>query len=194
MNGLILPRGIFYKVRTQLNVGFCTLLPPCTYMYTMCVRYVQCICKIFCLPHNPLPCLPRTTTTKPIILWNVTTHCTNWEKRQKTMEGILFHVLIQWLQRKRPFLYIQIIIPPNQVSCLRCFCNIWNRLEPLKTRLLTLVNKNERRTNWFGLFHFHDYLNLTFSSWWLEIQNSEDRIKCEQPWEENKGSFLIGKR
>ena len=47
--------------------------------------------------------------------------------------------------------------------------------------------------NWFGLFHFHNYLKLTkmgrFLLLWIEIQNSKDRLTYIQCWERNKFLF-----
>ena len=66
-------------------------------------------------------------------------------------------------------------VPPIQVSYLGCDYYIWNRLEALKTMLLPLA-KNGRYTNWFGSFHFHNYLkwdDFCHHEWKFKIQRVE---------------------
>ena len=66
-------------------------------------------------------------------------------------------------------------VAPILFSCLGCNCCIWNWLKGLNMKLLPLV-KNGKYTNWFGLFHFHNYLkwdNFCRYKWKFKFQKVE---------------------
>ena len=58
------------------------------------------------------------------------------------------------------FRQIQCLFVQYELFYLSCDYCIWNRLEALKKRLLSL-GKDGLNTNWFKLFDFNNYLNGT---------------------------------